>query len=262
MLPCRDMKWRKNQERNRKIVEMYQFETKDTRKIAEHFGMKVPMIRVVLNTNGIQTKRLGRMFHSACVDHRDTVLRMEKEGCSLSEIGHAVGTTGARVRGFLRREGIDREFPKAFSGERCAAWRGGFRINKNGYREILSQDHPNKMKAGYVLEHRLVMEKMIGRYLLPKEVVHHKDGNKLNNSPENLQLFSENSEHLAVDLKGRCPKWSPEGYKKLCSPKHRRPLAELLQDEKYLKKKARDALRLKRTGSHQKESPHTGIPDL
>lgn len=45
-----------------------------------------------------------------------------------------------------------------------------------------------------VFEHRLVMEQFIGRKLLPNEVIHHKDGNGLNNALENLELM-EQSEH-------------------------------------------------------------------
>lgn len=45
-----------------------------------------------------------------------------------------------------------------------------------------------------VFEHRLVMEQFLGRKLLPNEVIHHKDGNGLNNALENLELM-EQSEH-------------------------------------------------------------------
>ena len=50
------------------------------------------------------------------------------------------------------------------------------------------------------LFHRIVMEKIIGRKLTSKEVVHHKDGNKNNNSPDNLELYSNNGEHLREHL--------------------------------------------------------------
>jgi hypothetical protein len=39
------------------------------------------------------------------------------------------------------------------------------------------------------------MEQYLGRYLLPNEVVHHKDKNKSNNAIENLELFMSQSEH-------------------------------------------------------------------
>lgn len=44
-------------------------------------------------------------------------------------------------------------------------------------------------------EHRQVAAQMLGRELLPGEVVHHIDGNKRNNSPENLMVFSSQAEH-------------------------------------------------------------------
>lgn len=53
---------------------------------------------------------------------------------------------------------------------------------------------------GYVKEngkhqHRVVMERILGRPLLKSEIVHHKDRNKKNNSPENLEIMSQ-SEHI------------------------------------------------------------------
>ena len=38
-------------------------------------------------------------------------------------------------------------------------------------------------------EHRIVMEGVIGRPLRPYETVHHKDGDRLNNAPGNLELW-------------------------------------------------------------------------
>jgi len=67
----------------------------------------------------------------------------------------------------------------------------------NGYIEIYFPEHPYSDKRGYVYEHRLVMEEHIKRYLLPEEIVHHKDLNKTNNDISNLQIVS-NSEHRKI----------------------------------------------------------------
>lgn len=68
-------------------------------------------------------------------------------------------------------------------------------IYKGGYRLLFSPNHPNRNNKGYVYEHRLVMEKSIGRFLTKDEIVHHKDENRLNNVSSNLQLTTKGN-HL------------------------------------------------------------------
>jgi hypothetical protein len=61
--------------------------------------------------------------------------------------------------------------------------------NSNGYVLIGAENHPYKSKRGYVPEHRLVMEKHLGRYLLPHENIHHINGIRNDNRIENLELW-------------------------------------------------------------------------
>ena len=61
-------------------------------------------------------------------------------------------------------------------------WKGGH-VNASGYRIISRVGH------GHLYEHRVVAQQMIGRPLEKDEVVHHKDGNRLNNSPDNLVVM-------------------------------------------------------------------------
>ena len=64
----------------------------------------------------------------------------------------------------------------------------GTRVTSQGYAEFTRGEHKGRMV------HRVRAEILIGRPLAPDEVVHHIDGDKLNNSPENL-LVMVNSDH-------------------------------------------------------------------
>lgn len=67
---------------------------------------------------------------------------------------------------------------------------GGSRyVMRNGYVKIHMPEHPGSASDGYVLEHRLVMERVLGRYLDKGESVHHKNGRREDNRPENLELW-------------------------------------------------------------------------
>ena len=69
------------------------------------------------------------------------------------------------------------------------AWKGGRTVHSFGYIRIRCEGHPRaKGKGQYVLEHILVMEKHLDRYLTSEEIVHHINGIRSDNRIENLQL--------------------------------------------------------------------------
>ena len=88
-------------------------------------------------------------------------------------------------------------------GKEAPNWRGGKKRDKKGYVLIYKPQHPRAVKGGYVLEHRLVMEKVIERYLKPQEIVHHINGIRDDNRPENLMLFKNDKEHQKYHYKQR-----------------------------------------------------------
>jgi len=77
-------------------------------------------------------------------------------------------------------------------GAKHYGWKGGRVVTKRGYVKIYKPEHPNARQHGrYVFEHRLVLEKHLGRYLEPYEQVHHKNGIKDDNRLENLELITK-----------------------------------------------------------------------
>lgn len=74
----------------------------------------------------------------------------------------------------------------------------GRKIQGKGYIGVYVPNHPLAVR-GYVMEHRLVMEESLGRYLYKHEEVHHLNENKQDNRIENLQLMtkSEHAKHHA-----------------------------------------------------------------
>lgn len=81
--------------------------------------------------------------------------------------------------GFLFRKGANNP-----------AWKGGKIITKDGYVMVLDSKRRAKRGANrYILEHRLVMSSQIGRELKSNEIVHHVNGVRTDNRPENLALL-------------------------------------------------------------------------
>lgn len=92
-------------------------------------------------------------------------------------------------------EETKRKMSAAQKGEKAYCWKGGRCKTVAGYIIIKKEEHPLSNCMGYVVEHRLVMEKHLGRYLKQTEIVHHINEILDDNRLENLQLFKNSSEH-------------------------------------------------------------------
>jgi hypothetical protein len=136
------------------------------------------------------------------------------ERLSTRACGILLSTTASTIREWLLRAGVQaRSISDAKQGQKPALHtveasvrsrrrnpiegRGviGYKMRADGYVDIYRPDHPDASKTGYIREHRLVFESGIGRRLLRREIVHHKNGIKSDNRFENLELLSR-SEHM------------------------------------------------------------------
>lgn len=84
------------------------------------------------------------------------------------------------------------------------------KVNSHGYQFFQDKDHLLASKGGRVLYHRHVISLALGRWIIPKELVHHIDHDKSNNEISNLEIMTR-SEHSSIHnpkkvLTKHCPK--------------------------------------------------------
>ena len=115
-----------------------------------------------------------------------------KEKLRVSEIAKECGvniTTISRWAAKFKIREI-RPYKGSHKEPKAPYWKGGrYQDNTSGRVWIYNPDHPSCTKKGYILEYRLVMEKFIGRYLRPNEIIHHKNKIVDDNRLENLEII-------------------------------------------------------------------------
>lgn len=140
-----------------------ELETKRTRQIAKELGCSHGAVMYTIRALGIEVP--ARIYYEAHVN-----------------------------KSAVMKEALKRH-PRP-TGNKSNHWKGGRIIKKGGGRSyvwIYSPEHPFSDVDGYVPEHRLVLEKVLGRFLEPWELPHHKNGDGLDNRPENLELTTRKS---------------------------------------------------------------------
>lgn len=129
---------------------------------------------------------------------------------SLKALARQLEMSSGAIRYHLENAGVEIK-SKGFKSPRCKQvakgsahhnWKGGVYI-RGGYILEYAPDHPAAAaQKGYVAQHRLVMERHLGRFLTDDEDVHHKNENKLDNQLENLELITH-PEHMRYHAQRR-----------------------------------------------------------
>ena len=153
------------------------------------------------------------------LEQKSAHLIAQEIGCSYSGVVYAARKYGIPLRkdekklirrhdpdewSRMAKESYRRRYPNGRHGSETANWRGGRRKHPTGWL-IYSPDHPHKQRDNAVFEHRLVMEKKLGRYLEKNEIIHHINGDRYDNRPENLMLVNR-SRHVMEHFAG-LQKW-------------------------------------------------------
>lgn len=79
--------------------------------------------------------------------------------------------------------------------EKNPNWRGGRYDRPDGYVALRRPDHPRANSQNYVMEHILVAEQVLGKYLPPRARIHHVNRDRGDNRPANLVICENDSYH-------------------------------------------------------------------
>lgn len=198
----------KNISSKEEIIKLYMEDRLPISKMAVKFKVSHKTMARAMKFHGIALlgRRSSNIFLADKVWLRKKYLEEKK---SIRAIAKESGSTQGNVYSVLRHAKIPMRTVKEGValvkriGPATPNWKGGrYKVGARGrYFKVWAHGHPFANRDGYVMEHRLVMEKKLGRFLAKEEIVHHRDGDGHNNKISNLQLTTK-KKHFKAHFNG------------------------------------------------------------
>jgi hypothetical protein len=98
-------------------------------------------------------------------------------------------------------------------------WKGGINFC-HGYKHIKNRTHPAAYKGGYIPEQRIIVEKILGKILPAKAVLHHVNGDRLDNRNCNLIICESQNYHNLLHQRERALKYFGSVNARKCTVCH------------------------------------------
>lgn len=191
-----------------KEIEAYLSQCKDSIK---HFCCKNCQNKSQINKYEIKCDNCGNNFlitpsnykkckHHFCSRKCANNGEIRKEVCYCSYCGETIKRTPHAI-GLVKNHFCNKICQSKWQSDNyiphsLTNWQGGRCKKSSGYIEVYTPNHPNATARGYVLEHRLIMEKKLGGKLTKDELVHHLNGVRDDNNEENLGITNKNKHEI------------------------------------------------------------------
>lgn len=155
------------------LYDLYIIRGKPMHEIAKELNIAIGTVYNYLHKYNIQTRNMEQAFE-----------KLKERGWEYPQ--SAKETIGKAKKG----RKLSKETRKKMSISDKIGGIGHKKKRSDGYICIYFPDHPKSTKDGYIMEHDLIMECLIGRHLKNDEIVHHKNKIRDDNRKENLQLMT------------------------------------------------------------------------